>query len=225
MPRASRVAPRARRPHLSFKSESFHLVYDQDRLAPNEPPPVTAPSDVTQALVALSGGDRAALDRLLPLVYGQLRQIAERALRQERPDHTLSPTALVHEAYLKLVQLDSITWEGRAHFFGACAQAMRRILISYARMKKADKRGAGSAHVPITSVMVAAESRPQDVIALDEALVKLEALDARQARVVECRFFAGMGVEETASALGISPATVKRDWTVARAFLNRELGA
>lgn len=184
---------------------------------------MTASSDVTQALVALSGGDRRALDRLLPLVYEQLRQIAERQLRQERADHTLSPTALVHEAYLKLVQLDRISWEGRAHFFGACAQAMRRILISYARMKKAEKRGAGSEHVPLTSVMVAADSRPQDLIALDDALAKLEALDERQARIVECRFFAGMGVEETAKALGISPATVKRDWTMARAFLNREL--
>lgn len=178
---------------------------------------------MTQALVALSDGDRGALDRLLPLVYEQLRQIAERQLRQERADHTLSPTALVHEAYLKLVQLDSISWEGRAHFFGACAQAMRRILISYARMKKAEKRGAGSEHVPLTSVMVAADSRPQDLIALDDALARLEALDERQARIVECRFFAGMGVEETAKALGISPATVKRDWTIARAFLNREL--
>ncbi len=225
MPRASRVASRAKGPHLQVNPELVNLVSDRDRLDRNEPPPVTAPSDVTQALVALSGGDRAALDRLLPLVYDQLRQIAARALRQERADHTLSPTALVHEAYLKLVQLDSITWEGRAHFFGACAQAMRRILVSYARMKKAEKRGAGSAHVPITSVMVAADSRPQDLIALDEALAKLESLDERQAHVVECRFFAGMGVEETASALGISPATVKRDWTVARAFLNRELSA
>ncbi len=184
---------------------------------------MTAPSDVTRALVALSDGDRSALDRLLPLVYEQLRQIAERALRQERADHTLSPTALVHEAYLKLVQLDSITWEGRAHFFGACAQAMRRILISYARMRKAEKRGGGSEHVPLSSVVLAADSRPKDLIALDDALVKLEVLDERQARIVECRFFAGMSVEETARALGISTATVKRDWTIARAFLNREL--
>lgn len=184
---------------------------------------MTAPSDVTQALVALSDGDRSALDRLLPLVYDQLRRMAERELRHERVDHTLSATALVHEAYLKLAQLDQITWEGRAHFFGACARAMRRILISYARMKKAEKRGAGSEHVSVDNVMVAAGSRPQDLLALDEALEKLESLDERQARVVECRFFAGMGVGDTAEALGISPATVKRDWTLARAFLNREL--
>ena len=151
--------------------------------------------------------------------------MAERELRRERIGHTLSATALVHEAYLKLVQLDRINWQGRAHFYGACAQAMRRILISYARMKKANKRGAGSEHVPIDNVMVAADDRPADLIALDEALTRLEKLDARQARVVECRFFAGMGVKETAEALGISPATVKRDWTVARAWLNRELSS
>lgn len=184
---------------------------------------MTVPSDVTQALVALSDGDRSALDRLLPMVYDQLRGMAARELRHERVDHTLSPTALVHEAYLKLAQLDQITWEGRAHFFGACAQAMRRILISYARMKKAEKRGSGCEHVPIDNVMVAANDRPHDLLALDDALAKLQQLDERQARVVECRFFAGMGVDDTATALGISPATVKRDWTVARAFLNREL--
>jgi RNA polymerase sigma factor (TIGR02999 family) len=182
------------------------------------------PSDITQALLDLSAGDRDAINRLLPLVYDQLRGMAERELRRERGDHTLSPTALVHEAYLKLIQLDRITWQGRAHFLGACAQSMRRILISYARMKKAGKRGAGAAHVPLDDVVLAAEERPADLLRLEDALARLEALDQRQARVVECRFFAGMSVEETAEALGTSPATVKRDWTVARAFLNRELG-
>ncbi len=180
-------------------------------------------SQVTQALVQLSDGDRSALDRLLPMVYDHLREVAERELRRERTDHTLSPTALVHEAYLKLVQLDRISWQGRAHFFGACAQAMHRILVSYARMKNADKRGAAAPHVPIEDVIVAAQSRPADLIALDEALGRLERLSARQARIVECRFFAGMGVEDTGEALGISPATVKREWTAARAWLNREL--
>ncbi len=184
---------------------------------------MTTPSDVTQALVALSDGDTTALDRLLPMVYDELRRMAERELRRERPDHTLSPTALVHEAYLKLVQLDRISWQGRAHFFGACATAMRRILISYARMKKAGKRGAGAEHVPIDNVMVAADALPQDLIALDDALTRLAQLDERQARVVECRFFAGMDVKDTAEALGVSQATVKRDWTAARAWLNREL--
>ena len=184
-----------------------------------------ASSEVTQALLDLGSGNREALDRLLPLVYEHMRGLAQRELRRERLDHTLSPTALVHEAYLKLVQLDRIDWRGRAHFFGACAQAMRRILISHARMKKADKRGGGAAHVPVDNVLVAAEERPDDLLALDDALAKLELLSERQARVVECRFFAGMGVEDTASALGISPATVKREWTAARAWLNRELSS
>ncbi len=185
---------------------------------------MSASAEVTQMLAELSDGDRSALDRLLPVVYDQLRNMAQRELRRERSNHTLTPTALVHEAYLKLVQLDRISWRGRAHFFGACAQAMRRILVSYARMKKADKRGAGEEPVPIDNVVLAAQSRSADLLALDDALTRLEQLSERQARIVECRFFADLGVEETAEALGISPATVKRDWTVARAWLNRELG-
>jgi RNA polymerase sigma factor (TIGR02999 family) len=181
-------------------------------------------ADVTQLLEEMTGGDRGAIDRLFPAVYEQLRSMARRELRQERPDHTLNATALVHEAYMKMVQLERISWQGRAHFYGAAAQAMRRILISYARMKKAEKRGSGADHVSIDDVVLAARSQPASVIALDDALTRLEALSDRQARVVECRFFAGMSVEETAEALAISPATVKRDWTVARAFLNRELG-
>jgi RNA polymerase sigma factor (TIGR02999 family) len=184
---------------------------------------VSEQEDITRALSELAGGDQEALDRLLPIVYENLKGLAQRELRRERADHTLNATALVHEAYLKLVQLDSISWEGRAHFFGAAAQAMRRILISYARMKKADKRGSGADHLSLDDVVVAARDRPADLLALDEALERLEALDERQARVVECRFFAGMSVEETGAALAISPATVKRDWTLARAWLNREL--
>jgi len=163
------------------------------------------------------------MDRLLPLVYEELRRLAGRQMRRERAHHTLTPTALVHEAFLKLVQLDKISWRGRAHFFAASAQSMRRILISYARMKTADKRGAGAEPVPIDNVVVAVQERPEDVLRLHEALTKLEQLSERQARVVECRFFAGMSVDETAEALDISPATVKRDWIAARAFLNREL--
>lgn len=189
---------------------------------PRPSPPPTA-TDVTLALEALSSGDASALDRLLPMVYGEMRRIAERELRRERGDHTLSPTALAHEAYLKLVQLDRITWEGRAHFFGACAAAMRRILISYARMQKADKRGAGAEKVPIDDVVVAARERPAELLALDEALTRLAAVHPRQARVVEYRFFAGMEIEAVADALGVSAPTVKRDWTAARAWLNREL--
>jgi len=179
--------------------------------------------DVTRALQALSGGNRAALDELLPVIYDQLRAQAQRALQRERPDHTLSPTALVHEAYLKLVRLERVEWRDRAHFFGACANEMRRILVSYARTRKAGKRGAGAEHVSLENAAVAAHNRPAELVALDEALVRLAEMDPRQVRIVECRFFAGMSVEETAEALGISPATVKRDWTAARAWLNREL--
>ncbi len=185
---------------------------------------MTPNADVTQALIELSAGDSHALDRVLPAVYDHLRRLAERELRRERADHTLSPTALVHEAYLKLVQLDRISWEGRAHFFGACAQVMRRILISYARMKKAEKRGGVAAEpVPIDDVILAAAERPEVLVALDEALARLAQLNPRQARIVECRFFAGMDVEQTAEVVGASAATVKRDWTAARAWLNREL--
>ena len=183
------------------------------------------PTDVTEALVNLRKGDPDALGRLLPLVYDSLRGLAQRELRRERPGHTLSPTALVHEAYLKLVQLDDITWRGRAHFLGACAQIMRRLLVDHARGRGAAKRGSGEPVVPLEDVIVAAQTRPADLLALDEALARLEQMDERQARVVEFRFFAGMEIEETAEVLGISPATVKRDWMAARAWLNRELEA
>ena len=157
-------------------------------------------------------------------MYDHLHRLAERELRRERGDHTLSPTALVHEAYLKLVQLEGISWQGRSHFFGACAQVMRRILISYARMHGAEKRGGRDREmVPLENAIVAATERPDDLVALDEALSRLAALNERQAKVVECRFFGGMDVDQTAEVLGISRATVKRDWATARAWLNREL--
>ena len=164
------------------------------------------------------------LDDLIAFAYQELRAIAHGRLAARGGNGTLSTTALVHEAYLKLVQLDRISWEGRAHFFGACAQVMRRILISYARMKKAGKRGGAAAEpVPIDDVILAAAERPDELVALDEALGRLAQLNSRQARIVECRFFAGMDVEQTAEVVGASPATVKRDWTAARAWLNREL--
>lgn len=179
--------------------------------------------DITRALERFSAGDRDALDRLVPAVYDHLRRLAERELRRERTGHTLSPTALVNEAYLKLVQLERISWQGRAHFFGACAQVMRRLLISHARSRKAGKRGSGLSHASLDDVVVAANERPDDLLALDEALARLAALNPRQAQVVECRYFAGMEIDEVAEVVGASPATVKRDWTVARAWLNREL--
>ena len=186
---------------------------------------MSAGADVTEMLIRMGEGDAEAMDRLLPVVYDQLRQMAKRELRRERPDHTLNATALVHEAYIKLARLDRIDWRGRAHFFGAAAKSMRRILISYARMRAAEKRGAGADHVPMDSVVVAARERPTELLALDEALSKLEELNERHARIVECRFFGGMEIRDTAEALGISPATVKRDWVLARAWLNRELNS
>jgi len=179
--------------------------------------------DITRALEQLSSGDASALDGLVPVVYDQLRRLAERELRKERTGHTLTPTALVNEAYLKLVQLDRMTWQGRAHFLGACAQVMRRILIGYARSRKASKRGAGQSHASLDDVVVAAAERPDLLVALDEALDRLAGFSPRQAKVVECRYFAGMEIEEVAAMMGISPATVRRDWTAARAWLNREM--
>lgn len=184
---------------------------------------MTEREDVTQALADLVGGDPDAIDRLLPIVYEELRELARRELRRERADHTLQATAMVHEAYLRLIQLDRVNWEGRSHFFGAAAMAMRRILISYARSRNAQKRGGGAPHASLDDVIVAARERPAEILALDEALERLAKLNERQARVVECRFFAGMNIDETAAALGISNATVRRDWALARAWLNREM--
>lgn len=162
------------------------------------------------------------MDRLLPMVYDELRSLAHQRLRDERPGHTFNTTALVHEAYLKLAQVDRLTWKDRSHFFAVCAQAMRRILLNHARSHSTAKRGKRALHVPIEDVVVAAATRPDDLIWVDQALTRLEALDERQARVVECRVFAGMGIEDTAAALAVSAATVKRDWTLARAWLMRE---
>jgi RNA polymerase sigma factor (TIGR02999 family) len=186
---------------------------------------MTAPVDITRLLNELTGGNRDVLDRLMPAVYDELRLVAHRELRRESPGHTLTTTALVHEAYLKLVRVDRLSWKDRAHFFAVCAQAMRRILVDYAVARKRQKRGGAQRHLAIDDVVVAAQTRPDDVVQLDEALTRLQALDERQSRVVECRFFAGMNIEETAEALGLSPATVKRDWALARAWLHREVGA
>jgi RNA polymerase sigma factor (TIGR02999 family) len=172
-----------------------------------------------------TGQDRDGVPELFPLVYDVLRRMARRKLAGERAGHTLSTTDLVHEAYLKLARLDRIEWQGRAHFLAMAAQAMRNILVNHALKRKAEKRGGGNVHDPLDEAVVIAEAPPGDLLALHEAIGRLEAIDARQGRVVECRFFAGMSIEETAEALGVSPASVKRDWALARAWLNRELGA
>ncbi|HEX2443935.1 MAG TPA: ECF-type sigma factor [Vicinamibacterales bacterium] len=164
------------------------------------------------------------MDEMFPLVYDELRRIAARKLRSERTSHTLSATALVHEAWLELTKLDRIKWQNRSHYLALAAQAMRRILIDYAVARRRQKRGGGQAPVHIDGeVWAVAETRGEDLLALDEALERLAAMNERQARIVEYRFYGGMSVEETADALKISPATVKREWSTARAWLNREL--
>jgi RNA polymerase sigma factor (TIGR02999 family) len=178
--------------------------------------------EVTALLKDWSGGDREALERLMPLVYGELRKLAASYLRSERLDHTLQPTALVHEAYLRLVDQRSVNWQNRAHFYGIAAQMMRRILVDHARRRRAAKRDA-AAYLLRTPAESPAGFRDLELLALDEALRGLEALDARQARIVELRFFGGLNVEETAEAAGVSSATVKREWRTARAWLAREI--
>jgi len=166
------------------------------------------------------------MDDLFTLVYAELRRIAGRQLRGERAGHTLGTTALVHEAWFELAKLERIRWESRAHFLALAAQAMRRVLIDYAVARRSQKRGGGKAHEPLEDdALIAVTERPDEFIALDEALQRLAAINERHARIVECRFFGGMSVEETADVLGTSPATVKRDWALARAWLNRELSS
>ena len=184
---------------------------------------VKADKRVTELLLALEGGNRAVLDDLVPLIYDELRSIARRKLRSERDGHTLTTTSLVHEAYLKLVQLDRVQWQSRAHFFAIAAQAMRHVLVNHALRRKRAKRGSGAAHVPLDEVADLPGGEADRILELDAALAKLTELNPRHARVVECRFFGGMTIDETAVALEISPATAKRDWTLLRAWLRREL--
>ena len=181
-------------------------------------------TDVTQLLANWSKGDRSALEQLTPLVYDELRRLAARYLRRERPGQTLQSTELVHEAYLRLIDQRSVQWQNRAHFFGIAAQMIRRILVDHARSRQARKRGGTAYRVTLDEAIAAApEQRDLDLVALDEALNQLSLIDPQQGRIVEMRFFGGLSIEETAEALRISPATVKRDWTMARAWLFREL--
>ena len=164
------------------------------------------------------------MDDLLPLVYTELKRIAARQLRRERPDHTLSTTALVHEAWLELSRLDRIKWQNRNHYLAIAAQAMRRVLVDHAVAKRAQKRGGGqSIEVLDEAAVLLVDGRAEELVDLDQALARLAAVDQRQERIVECRFFGGMSIDETAAALDLSPATVKREWALARAWLNREL--
>ena len=186
-------------------------------------------SSVTTALAEWGRGDAGAAERLLELIYPELHRIAERQMRRERAGHTLQPTALVHEAYLKLVDQSHVDWRNRAHFLGVAAQAMRRLLVDHARGRDRDKRGGGATLLELDSAAgeagLAVPGRSVDLLALDQALERLAALDPAQARLVELRFFGGLSVEEAASTLGVSTATAGRDFRSARAFLARELGA
>jgi RNA polymerase sigma-70 factor, ECF subfamily len=181
------------------------------------------PGEITLMLAELRGGNREAVDKLLALVYDELRRIAAAKLRRERVGHTLQPTALVNEVFLKLVDQHDVEWRNRAHFLAVAAQSMRRILVDYARMRHAGKRGGHVALVALDEAVTAAEARSIDLVALDEALLKLERLEPRLCRVVELRYFAGMTNPEIAEVLGISPATVDRDRVTATAWLRREL--
>jgi RNA polymerase sigma factor (TIGR02999 family) len=181
------------------------------------------PTDVTGLLAAWRAGDAAARDRLVPLVYAELRRMAHGYMRDERPGHLLQTTALVHEAYLRLVDVTRVDWRSRNHFFAVSAQMMRRILVEAARRRHADKRGGDATHVALDECAVGAGEPSMDVLALDEALERLTTLDARKARVVELRYFAGLSVEETANVLEVSAETVMRDWRMARLWLRREL--
>ncbi len=186
--------------------------------------PESKASKITQMLREWSDGKQEALDKLLPLVYKELHRQAARFLRKERPGHTLQTTALINEAYLKLVDRRDVEWESRTHFFAVAAQAMRRILVDYAKAKHREKRGGDNIKLSLDEVMlVAAEEKGVDLIALDEALDKLAKLDEQQARIVELKYFSGLSLEETADALHVSRATVARDWEAARAWLHREL--
>jgi RNA polymerase sigma factor (TIGR02999 family) len=182
------------------------------------------PEAVTQLLVDWQRGDPKAMERLMPLVYAELRTIAARYLSRESPGHTLQSTALVHEAYLKLVDQRRVQWQNRAHFFGIAAQMMRRIMVDHARRAHRDKRGGGTPKLSLDAA-IATEAPATEVglIALDAALIELAKIDARAAQIVELRYFSGLTIEETAEVLAVSPGTIKRDWTTARAWLYREL--
>ena len=183
-----------------------------------------SPRDITQMLKEWSDGKDAILDQLLPLVYVELRRQAARHLRRERQDHTLQTTALINEAYLKLVDQRNVKWESRTHFFAIASQAMRRVLVDYARARKRAKRGGDDIRLSLAAAeQIASNQKPVDLIALDEALTRLTVIDEQQSRVVELRYFSGLSLEETATILNISRATAAREWNMARAWLHREL--
>lgn len=182
-----------------------------------------SPNDVTQLLVAWADGDQTARDHLMPLVYTELHRLAHRHIKKERPGHTLQTSALVNEAYLRLVDQRDVQWQSRAHFFGIAAQMMRHILVDYARKRQFAKRGGKALQVSLNEELIVTKQRSADVVCLDEALTELATIDERKSRVVELKFFGGCTIEETAEVLGVSPGTVMRDWTLAKAWLRRTM--
>ncbi|MGI8837152.1 MAG: sigma-70 family RNA polymerase sigma factor [Pyrinomonadaceae bacterium] len=185
---------------------------------------MTSPEAVTQLLLEWSKGDERALDQLMPLVYAELHRLASAYLSRERSDHTLQPTALVNEAYLRLIDQSSVAWQNRAQFFGIAAQMMRRILVNHARDRHAQKRGGPNAHkLSLTEAVSFFDDRDLNLTVLDETLTRLETFDPQQSRIIELRFFGGLTIEEVAEVIGISPATVKREWRTAKAWLYKEI--
>lgn len=180
-------------------------------------------NQVTQLLLDWGNGDKAALDKLVPVVYQELRRLAAYYMRRERPGHTLQTSALVNEAYMRLVDYSQMRWQSRAHFFAVAAQAMRRILVEHARKRHFAKRGGGAVKVSFDEAAIVSQEQAADLVALDDALTSLEAMDERKARIVELRYIGGLNIEETAEVLSISPATVQREWRAAKAWLYREI--
>jgi len=185
--------------------------------------PIAASHEVTQLLMAWNDGDQSALERLIPLVHAELHRIARRYMRNERAGHTLQTSALINEAYLRLIDAQQVHWQNRAHFFGIAAQLMRRVLVDFARSRSYKKRGGGALQVSFDEAMVITKERGEDLVVLDEALSALSELDERKGRDVEMRFFGGLSEKEIAEALTVSPETVRRDWRLAKSWLRRRL--
>jgi len=185
----------------------------------------SGPKAITQLLEAWRKGDEAARDELMTVVYQELHRLAHHYMKHELPGHTLQTSALVNEAYMRLIDQNNVQWQNRAHFYGIAAQMMRRILVDYARSRQYAKRGGGIRDLPLEEALIMSQERNEEVIALDETLERLAEFDPRKSKIVEFRFFAGLSIEETAEVLAVSPGTVMRDWTLAKAWLRREMSA
>jgi RNA polymerase sigma factor (TIGR02999 family) len=214
------VKPRTKRENIFIPFPRIRLAGEGRQLV-NDP----SPPDVTELLCRWSAGDADAPEKLMPLVYQELRGLARQYLQRERGDHTLQPTALVHEAYLRMVDQSRVQWKNRAQFFGVAAQLMRRILVDHARAHVAAKRGGQAERISLDEAQISPEARAAELLELDEALSELAVVDVRKSRVVELRFFGGLNIEETAEAMGVNAATVRRDWTVAKTWLHHRIRA